>query len=51
MTLSLQQSISVKDKLFKNFINKKDPIINFTLITKNIEAYPPSLRRNVNKLI
>ena len=48
MTLSLQQSISVKDKLFKNFINKKDPILNFTLTTKNIETYPPSLRRNVN---
>ena len=37
MTLSLQQSISVKDKLFKNFINKKDPILNFTLTKKKIE--------------
>ena len=28
ITLSFQKSISVKNKLFVNFINKKDPILN-----------------------
>ena len=27
ITLGLQKSVSVKNKLFKNFINKKDPIL------------------------
>ena len=27
ITLDLQKSISVKNKLLKNFINKKDPIL------------------------
>ena len=27
ITLGLQKSISVKNKLFKNFINKKDPLL------------------------
>ena len=27
ITLGLQKSISVKNKLFVNFINKKDPIL------------------------
>ena len=52
-TLDLQQSISAKNKLLKNFINKKDPILkedfhtNYkkyrnlfpTLIKKSKQAY------------
>ena len=45
ITLGLQKSISVKNKLLENFINKKDPILkeNFRLTTKNIETYSPPL--------
>ena len=45
ITLGLQKSISVKNKLLANFIDKKDPILkrNFTLTTKNIEIYSPPL--------
>ena len=45
ITLGLQKSISVKNKLLTNFINKKDPIlkVEFTLTTKNIEIYSPLL--------
>ena len=45
ITLGLQKSISVKKKLLKNFINKKDPILKeeFHLTTKNIETNSPPL--------
>ena len=53
ITLGLQKSISVKKKLLKNFINKKDPILKeefhtnykkcrnllYTLMKKNKQAY------------
>ena len=41
ITLGLQKSISVKNKLLTNFINKKDPVLkrNFTLNIKIIEIY------------
>ena len=45
ITLGLQKSISVKNKLLKNFISKKDPILKEEFHTnyKNIETYSPSL--------
>ena len=45
ITLGLQKSISVKNKLFVNFINKMDPILKeeFRSNYKNIEIYSPSL--------
>ena len=45
ITLGLQKSISIKNKLLTNFINKKDPILkeDVTLTTKNIEIYSPYL--------
>ena len=46
ITLGLQKSISVKNKLLANFIKR-----NFTLTTKNIEIYSPPLQRKVNRLI
>ena len=54
--LTIQNSISVKNKLLINFINKKDPILkqefhNFTLNTKNIEIHSLPLKRKVNRLI
>ena len=53
ITLGLQKSISVKNKLLKNFINKKDPVLEeefhtnykkyrnllFTLMKKSKQAY------------
>ena len=53
ITLGLQKSISVKNKLLKNFINKKDPILKEEFHTnyKNIETYSPPLWRKVNSLI
>ena len=41
ITLGLQKSISVKNKLLTNFINKKGPILKEELHTnyKNIEIY------------
>ena len=38
ITLALQKSISVKNKLFANFINKKDPILKEELYT-NYKKY------------
>ena len=45
ITLGLQKSISVKNKLLTNFINKKDPILKEECHTnyKNIEIYSPPL--------
>ena len=45
ISLGLQKSISVKNKLLKNFINKKDPILKEEFHTnyKNIETYSPPL--------
>ena len=45
ITLSLEKSISVNNKLLTNFINKKDPIVKkyATLTTRNIEIYSPPL--------
>ena len=47
ITLGLQKSISVKNKLLANFINKNDPVLkeelSFPLNTKNIEIYSPLL--------
>ena len=39
------QKLSVKNKLFVNFINKKDPILKEEFHTnyKNIEIYSPAL--------
>ena len=41
ITLGLQKSISMKNELLTNFINKKDPTIKeeFTTSYKNIETY------------
>ena len=41
ITLGLQKSIPVKNKLLTNFINKKDPILKdkFHTKCKNIEIY------------
>ena len=50
-TLGLQKSISVTNKLLTNFINKKDPVRNFTLNTKYIEIYFLPLWRKVNRFI
>ena len=43
--LGLQKSISVKNKLLKNLINEKEPILKEVFHTnyKNIETYSPSL--------
>ena len=51
--LGLQKSISVKNKLLKNLINEKEPILKEVFHTnyKNIETYSPSLWRKVNSLI
>ena len=45
ITLSFQKSISMKNKLFVNFINKKGPILKEEFHTnyKNIEIYSPPL--------
>ena len=45
ITLGLQKSISVKNKLLKKLINKKGPILKEEFHTnyKNIETYYPSL--------
>ena len=46
ITLGLQKSISVKNKLLTNFINKKDPILKgecATLTARIIEIYSPPL--------
>ena len=53
VTLGLQKSISVKNKLLKSFINKKDYIKRriLLLLQKNIETYSPPLWRKVNRLI
>ena len=55
MTLGLQKSISVKNKLVTNFINKKDPTLkeecHTWLTKKNIEIYSPPIWRKVNRLI
>ena len=41
ITLGLQKSVSVKNKLLTNFINNKDPILKeeFHANHKNIEIY------------
>ena len=39
ITLGLQKSISVKNKLLTNFIEKKDPVLKEQINTKNIEIY------------
>ena len=53
ITLGLQKSIFMKNKLLTNFINKKDPILKeeCPLTTRNIEIYSPPLWRKVNRLI
>ena len=45
ITLGLQKSISVKNKLLTSFINKKDPVVKKEFHTnyKNIEIYSPPL--------
>ena len=45
ITLGFQKSISMKNKLFVNFINKKDLILKEEFHTnyKNIEIYSPPL--------
>ena len=43
ITLGLQKSISVKNKLRKKFINKKDPVLKEEFHTKNIETCSPPL--------
>ena len=44
ISLGLQKSIFVKNKLLKNFITKKDPILKEEFQTrKNIETYSPPL--------
>ena len=45
ITLGLQKSISVKNKLLTSFINKKDPILKQECHTnyKNIGIYSPPL--------
>ena len=47
ITLGWQKSISVKNKLLANFINKKDPILKEECHTtaRNIEIYSPPLWR------
>ena len=50
ITLGLQKSISVKNKLLKHFISNKDPILKEEF-QKNIETCSPSLWRKVNRLI
>ena len=50
ITLGLQKSISVKNKLLKHFINNKDPILKEEF-QKNIETCSPPLWRKVNRLI
>ena len=53
ITLGLQKSISVKNKLLTNFINKMDPTIKegFHIKCKKYKIYPPPLCRKVNRLI
>ena len=45
ITLGLQKSIPVKNKLLTNFINKKDPILKEEChtTTRNIEIYSTPL--------
>ena len=45
ITLGLQKSISVKNELLSNFINRKDPILKEEFHTKykNIKIYSPPL--------
>ena len=51
--LRLKKSISVKNELLTNFINKKDPILREEFHTeyKNMEIYSPPLGRKGNELI
>ena len=50
--LGLQKSISLKNKLHVNFINKKDLILKEEYhTTKNIEIYSPPIWREVKRLI
>ena len=53
ITLGLQKSMYVKNKLLTNFINKKDPILKeeFDIKYKSIEIYSPPLWRKTNRLI
>ena len=39
ITLGLQKSISMKNKLLTNFSEKKDPVLKEEINTKNIEIY------------
>ena len=64
ITLGLQKSISAKNKLLKNFINKKDPVLKeefhtkykiyrnllFTLMKKSKYAYEKYFERNWNNI-
>ena len=64
ITLGLQKSISVKNKLFVNFINKKDPILNeefhtnykkdrnlpSTLIKRSKQAYLKDILKQIKSL-
>ena len=53
MTLGVQKSISVKNNVLTNFINKKNPILKKEFHTnyKNIEIYSPPSWRKVSRLI
>ena len=53
ITLGLQKSISVKNKLLTNFINKMDLAIKegFHTKCKKYKIYPLPLCRKVNRLI
>ena len=50
ITLGLQKSISVKNKLLTNFINKKDPILKEEFHA-NYKKYRDLLSKQVNRLI
>ena len=65
ITLDLQKSISVKNKLLTNFINKKDPILNeechtnykkyrnllSTLMKKSKQAYYDKILKKIGKIL
>ena len=54
ITLGLQKSISVKNKLLTSFINKKDPVLKeefHTKYKKYIEIYSLRLWRKVNSFL
>ena len=53
VTLGIQKSISVKNKVLKNFINKKDPILKeeFHMNYKKYRNLLSTLKRKVNRLI